>query len=287
VNIDTTKGVGIKITPLRSSKGETVNMEFYIVRYDSQENFEVSAAGNAIYYDYEKCEIKFTIADTPTYVAYKSFAGAAGEDGTGTGNSNIPLLDPNNDYNKYYSLAVQNISLGVDEFIKYLTASSSVNSKFKDAVVTAMAGADSGFPALSKVEAGNLGYYLGEDDANAATNKYYTNTYKYVFADRDADRVVISDTRGIQLNAMGGANVSAIACNKVPITLKIDLDSAFGVVAGRVSAFSTDFKNLYGIYDVKFAEDNSSVTFTYDVLRYSAVSSTGNIVYNDNNIADY
>ena len=72
VNTDTDKGVGIKITPLRSSKGEKVTLEFYIARFGSQGNFETSAKGKAIYYDYEKCKIEFTIADTPTIVDYKS-----------------------------------------------------------------------------------------------------------------------------------------------------------------------------------------------------------------------
>ena len=286
VDTDDQKGVGIKITPQRSSKGKTVTLEFYIARFGSQANYETAASGKAIYYDFKKCEIEFTIEDTPTYVDYKSFAGDAGEDGIGTGNSNIPLLDPNNDYNKNYSLAVQNVSLGVDEMIKYLTASASVNSAFKNAVVTAMAGADAGFPAVSKVENGKLDYYLGET-TTATTNKYYTNTYKYIFTDRDADRVIISDTRGIQLNGAGGATVGAINCVKVPVTVSVDLSSSYGVDEKRINNFATDFNNVYGIYNVVFAEDMSTVTFTYDVVRYTAVSSTGNVVYNDNNIADY
>lgn len=287
VNTDTDKGVGIKITPLRSSKGEKVTLEFYVARFGSQGNFETSAKGKAIYYDYEKCKIEFTIADTPTIVDYKSFADVIGEDGANKGNSNIPLLDPNNDNNKYYSLAVQNVSLGVEELIKYLTAKNSVDATFKADAITAMSKADSGFPALSKVKNGNLNYYLGENETSASDNKYYTNVYKYIFSDRDADRVIISDTRGIQLNGLAGASVNAINCVKVPVTVKIDLLSTYGVDVGRIKAFATDFNNVYGFYNVVFAEDNSSVSLTYDVVRYTAVGSTGNIVYNENNIADY
>ncbi len=94
--------------------------DFYVARYNAESNFKVasgSVTDTALYYDLKPCRITFTVADTPTVKNYSAY------DANNNNKSNVPLLDPNNEYNKNYSIAVQNVSGGVDALLSHLNAS--------------------------------------------------------------------------------------------------------------------------------------------------------------------
>lgn len=268
-------GVGISISPKKSSKGKKITLEFYIARYNSYD-FYSNTTDKAIYYDHKKCTITFSIADTASVIQYSAF------DAANNNKSSLPLLDPNNRYNKYYSLAVHNVSGGVDELIKYLTTrNNTVNETFKADILTEMR-KDLGFPDSGKIENGNLGYYL-----NAKDVANFNDTYQYLFKDRDGDRIRIdTPTAG---NIITGDGVVGTIEN---ITIKVKLLSAYGLNsefgdktdAQITKLISTDFDNMYGLYNISCTTENHEryLSFTYDVVRLEAKGSTGTIGYESN-----
>lgn len=295
-------GVGIRITPKQSSKGKTITIDFYIARYAS--TADVTASNNVLsdhaqYYDYKPCRISFDIADTATQLAFGKYAGGATSTDT---NSLIPLLDPNNDYNNTYSVAVQNVSGGIEALFDYFSAevtpaTNVTKTTFSNAVADLMAAEDPGYPLAAKraADKGNLDYYLGERVSSTSTTTlaetlYYSNKYQYLYSDIDADRVKISsDPNKIGTNR---GSATAIDPKTVNITVSFDLATYFtGIQAtdDLITQFKKDFNNLYGFYDVYFGPKNdteaesgktaTTITFTYDIVTFDAKEATGLIGY--------
>lgn len=283
--VNDANGVGIEITPLQSSKGKTVTIEFWIARYNMQSAFS-SSSDTAIYYDFKPCKIEFKIEDTPSVIEYQAFRDDGNDettDVTDDGNANIPLLDPNNAFNKNYSLAVQDVSKGVDMLIRYLTAvgdTGTVNAAFKKSILDQMNSVDPGFPALSKVDDGNLSYYLGADVSK------YNNVYQPIFADRDSDRIVVSaPSSGILTQSSGAVRGSVTA---VPRTNVVTVNIASYSLSDDIIAYlAKDFNNLYGIYDIVFSADKTTMTFKYDVILFTAIGASGNIPYASDEVSSY
>lgn len=273
--VNNANGVGIRITPLQSTHGREITVKFYVARYNGYDKFDTTA-DSAIYYDYQLCEIKFSVDDTNTIIHYDAFGNDL--------NSNIPLLDPNNPYNKYYSLAVQDVSTGVDELIKYLTTrAATVNTDYKTAILTQMKGEDRGFPDSDKIRNGDLDYYLGATVASAK----YNDVYQYLFTDRDADRVVIS--RLDEYTPIIDTNEIVPSIQTITVTIDISgnlltaLNGEFkgteitAVIANRM--ISTDFNNKYGLYNITFNSDMTKLSFNYDVIQFNAERTSGALVY--------
>ena len=290
------EGVGIYIEPKQSSKGKNIRVDFYIARYNSYGKYsatyssnQYSATDNAIYYDYKQCSIIFSIADTTSVVTYSRYASEA--DG---GMSNIPLLDPNNQYNTHYSLAVQDVSTGVDELIKFITGNhATVNSAFKTAVMTEMK-KDKGFPDKDKIEAGDLTYYL-----NAADLKKYNSdkvnandyVYQFIYTDRDAERITLTNSGTNNSIISSGLGVDG----KVEtITVKVEyLPSSYGITNANANLtaenfgqtllknIATDFDNRYGLYGFAYTTEGGKnyLTFKYDVVTFTATGASGMISY--------
>lgn len=289
--VNDANGVGITISPKQSSKGQQITVEFYVGRFNAYSNFfvtdgEFSASGSdkAVYYDYKKCSFAFDIKDTPSVVHFTAYAGASGD-----GNSNIPLLDPNNDNNKNYSVAVQNASKGFDELINFLTGKAvntavPADNEFKTAIIEQANSKDAGFPRSSKISAGHLDYYLGAD-----ASAKYNDVYQFLYEDRDADKVVISDVNGLSLVGRLGAN-NVITAVKHTVNAVVTLDKetgSFGILSKYLDMsaeelnlmIKTDFDNKYGLYDIVFSDDKSELSFKYDIVTFTANGSTGNIAY--------
>ncbi|MDE5593274.1 MAG: hypothetical protein K2I75_05010, partial [Clostridiales bacterium] len=270
------EGVGIYIEPKQSSKGKNIRVDFYIARYNSYGKYSNATNGdNAIYYDYKQCSIIFQIADTPSV---KTYAAHITDENNRAVNSNVPLLDPNNPYNTNFSLAVQDVSSGVDELIKFLTGNSeSVNADFKTAVITQMKQKDAGFPASDKITSGNLNYYLNSTDVAK-----YDDTYRFLFTDRDSDRVTLARYNETDPIISEGIGVTGDIKN---ITVTVPHS---GYLAGSLSSLTsaelikkinTDFDNRYGLYDFSVDASNNLV-FKYDVILFTATGQSGTIRYN-------
>lgn len=282
------EGVGIYIEPKQSSKGQNIRVDFYIARYNSYGKYNATSAtsnqynatDNAIYYDYKQCSIIFKIADTPSV---KTYAAHITDSDNRAINSNVPLLDPNNPYNTNFSLAVQDVSGGVDELIKFLTGNSeSVNGDFKDAVIAQMQQKDAGFPASSKVTSGNLSYYL-----NATDLAKYDNTYRFLFTDRDSDRVTLARYNETDPIISEGIGVTGDIKN-ITVTVPYT-DYLAGSLSSLTSAellkkINTDFDNRYGLYDFSIDASNNLV-FKYDVILFTATGQSGVIRYSGDSSA--
>lgn len=274
---DVTYGrVGLKITPKQSSKGGTVRAEFYVARYDSYRAFTGTGAtpDNAVYYDYKTCSVQFKIDNTPTYQVIKNF------DETSL-KSLIPLLDPNNKYNDAYSIAVMDVTTGSAKLAEYLKGApfASEADADADALVIAIRDAmktqdEEGYPASSKIKAGNLNYYLDNP------NNYYNDKYMHIFEDRDADMINISRVYWSGVNT----NRDVINATREPIGLSINL-SSHGIAADKkdIATLYKEFDNRYGFYGFAYDATTETLTFKYDVVRLTAKGATGNLAYETTN----
>ncbi|MCH5153906.1 MAG: hypothetical protein J1F71_01705 [Clostridiales bacterium] len=296
---DATNGVGIRIHPLQSSKGKNITLEFYVARYNDYNkytgNSAANVADNAVYYDYEKCNITFSIADTASVIKFVTH--------DGNDNSNIPLLDPNNPNNTQYSIAAQDVSTGIEELIKFLLNdySEEVKSKpefvaFKGAIIKQMKANDVGFPDSDRIERADLRYYL-----NAADLAKYNDTYQYIFADRDSDRIRLAPYADVVGNNIISNNATNVEGTIGTVTVDVALSSAaanstysIDADAGIVKLLSTDFNNKYGLYNFKFStkEEINYLTFSYDVVLFTAKNATGELRYtgttaNDTHVTGY
>lgn len=292
------EGVGISIKPLQSSKGKNIRVDFYIARYNRYDRYNNTANGdNAIYYDYKQCSIIFSIADTPSVITYSAYNAQNGN------KCNIPLLDPNNPYNSVYSIAVQNVSTGVDELIKFLTGNNTtVNPNFKTAVMTEMK-KDIGFPNSENVTKGDLTYYLNTEDLrkyNYVKGADGNNTiaandsvYQFIFTDRDSERIRITTREG-ETTIMDSEVAGAVEGEIKTITVKVEyLPSNFGIAGANANVtadgfgssllklISTEFNNKYGLYGFTYTTENEKnyLSFKYDVITFTAKKATGIIGY--------
>ena len=179
---------------------------------------------------------------------------------------------------------MQDVSGGIDALVKYLknvTTFDKTTDSLYLALLQAMSdpdNGDKGFPLKQKADDGKLDYYLGSD----VKTKYYTDSYKYFLADRDADLIMIADPADLSLGekavvavaqgANGGSVVGQV--NRVSIS-GISLG---GITQTLINNLNTDFNNKYGLYDIKVNDDNTR-SFKYDVVLFEAVDATGNLRY--------
>lgn len=274
------RGVGFKITPKQSSRGYIIVIDFYVARYSYEAGFTADT-DNAVYYDFKKCSFEFIVSDTQTVTNYNAY------DTNNGGKSNIPLLDPNNTYNRFYSVAVQDVSTGVEKLLdEFLRVPSGANAAAKARAIEKLAASDAGFPASAKIEPGNLEYYLGAD-----AEAKYNDRYQFLFADRDADRIV-ADYR--TANALISGTYAAAVGGEIKNITASDIDTGLvlaDITGGKTkeqqlddlrAALVTDFDNRYGLFNVRLTLDGDGkllLTFSYQVLTFEAKSNTGNILY--------
>ena len=296
-----TDGAGIRITPKRATKG-TVTMEFYVARYDCAANFSVTGSGDgatvsdsAVYYDYQKCTVEFTVDNTAAYVEFDDFAGVRPEvDGQidysakPQGNSLIPLLDPNNENNNKYSIALQDVTTGVKALVRYLqgldndAGVDANNNELYKAILGEMRSRDLGFPDSRKIASGNLEYYLGNDQSGTAHNRNnahdkYNDEYQYLFADRDTDLILFSANTPVTVSGSG------VEGTINPIKITIDITSSIN--ATKLENLSTDFLNIYGLYNftrgtrTTDSGEVNTFSFMYNTVLFTARGSTNRIRY--------
>ncbi|MDE6398376.1 MAG: hypothetical protein K2L51_03550, partial [Clostridiales bacterium] len=298
---DTDKNVSFTVTPKRPTQGRAIVMRFWVGRYDYTEKFGVGGTDKR-FYDFKPVEISIKIGNTPIEPIFTT----AGTDSK----SALPLLDANNPYNKYYSIAVMDVSFGLDEIRKILAASGVVN-KSDDPSKPVIAFSDSnaitnlitddvdcGFPAKSKIEKGDLVYYGLATDNN--TSNYYNDKYPYLAKDRDGDVLRFIDINGV--GALQGSNTYFdynVATVQVTIPFVMpaaDADKIRNTFSGTTANSNVPwFDNQYGL-TIALTEDtsattntnNATLTVSYQVLRITAKASMGNgwVSYTKGDISD-
>lgn len=265
VSVSATNTSQIVIEPIRSTNNHTITAKFAVVRYDMSFSYAVD------YYTF-----KFSIANSPAKLKMTS-----SHDDAMQNESIIPLLDTNNTTINTYSIAFQNVSKGIDEFINFISggsANSTEVSAYKNGIISAMASADTGFPAKSKIAAGNLNYYYGSTKAEL----YYDDDYKYMYDDIDGDVIYgISPTHG---------SADSIRTEVVQVTLTLNIQendflhtfiSNKKGVNNAALALNTEFANVYGF---SFNLDSTDrILISYRVLKFTALANTGTISYANSN----
>ena len=262
--------IGFTIVPKQSTAGKSIIIKYWIGRFDSVMNFDnVKDNLSTAFYDFKQASVSVTIADTH---AEKVFTSAADE--SESGNSAIPLLDPNNPDNNTYSLTVMNVSEGFTQVLtklEELLGNTFNRTAAQNALIEDVIANDSGFPATEK--AAKLAYY------NANATSFYNGAYRYLVKDRDDD-ILYLDTA----NPVNPSNNPYFATALRTGDKSVEVFMPFGttVTGDKLAELQNWFQkttnngnvpwfaNKYGFtMDVQ----QEGITFRYEVLTVTALSS--------------
>ncbi len=275
-----THDVSFMVIPKMSTGGRNIVIRYWVGRYDTTAAFGLGANGNG-FYDFKPVEVKVSIGNTYFTPHFTSATDNA---------PTLPLLDPNNPQNRYYSVAAMNVSQGMRDLAAALL-SANVKSYQENALIDLMANEDIGFPSEKKVTEGHLDYY--------GQSAYYDNVYRYFVDDHDGD--------AIEFSRFGAGNVknadSYIAyktdyynytVDRVTLELALDISDAdvikklcdlFGATTGNSKV--PQFNNRYGLTVTLQGENKdengyfasvTGCTVSYEVLRIEATKSMPEVV---------
>ncbi len=262
---------GLIIKPLQSTKGGRVKIEFYIGRYAT--TGDTHANEKQLFFDYKLCTFDFNVLNTPAYKNYQAF--------DNDGYANIPLLDPNNSSNNAFSVAVQDVSSGIEKLVEQFFGG---NTTITEAIYEDIRTEDAkGFPDSNRVTEGRLDYYLNTTDLAK-----YNNRYQYLFADRDADLLMLSSRTSSIAPEFG----SGVTSEKDTVDVSVNLDTITGdeELDTLRKAITYKFDNKYGIYGIKLGktDENYTLEFKFDIVRFVASGSTGTLKYKaERGVSDY
>lgn len=281
-----TGNVSIEITPYQSTKNTAIIMQYYIGRYRSSVDTLASHNSDYLFYDFDAVETKITIANTQA--EFNKFDNRLNGDGS---NISIPVLDPNNSKNNTYSIALTNIQYGLDKLASYFNVTNA--EKFAEYVVGQAYANDTGFPAKQRVADANLArYYIENGDANYSADSYFTDKYKYFAFDTDGDAVSYeSSTEPFA----GTRNYFSCTPQTVEFFIPVDDVSAGFQLTGITDGASSldqynaklrNFNNIYG-FNASVVERDGSLMLrvSYRVMQFTALSSTQNLIYVNNDLA--
>lgn len=280
--------VSIEITPYQSTGNTAIIMQYYIGRYRSDADTLASHDADYLFYDFDVVETKITIANTQA--EFNKFDNRLkGE----KSNISIPVLDPNNANNKTYSIALTNVQYGLDKLAEYFGVGANAD-KFSEYVVEQAYAKDAGFPAKKRVEDAHLERYYedGGTDPNYSADSYFTDSYKYFVFDTDGD-----DIKFFNKTEPYSGTRNYFSCS--PTTIEFDIPINNASLGFQLDGITTDastldqynaklrnFNNIYG-FTATVAEKGSDLVLhiAYDVVQFTAISSTNNLVYVNNDIA--
>jgi len=288
-------GIDFVIKPMRSTGAQSLIIDFPVGRYDTSANYSLVASGSPIFYDVQYTSVAVKIENTQLTPEFTTETTYEETNGDTTNLPTIPLLDPNNPQNNTYSLALTDVSTGLDKIYTALfnfvsanngnitldTSGSTVQDGLKW-LISEIAKNDPGFPAQAKIEAGNLLYY------NQYAEKYYNNRYVYMASDIDCDKLTLENVNNVHSNSLTSGTVSENGVEiykyeKITKTLNFpftigasgdknkilsDLKDLFEATDNNVGV--SQFDNKYGI-DIEVTDNG--LTLKYDVLTIIALRS--------------
>lgn len=207
--------VQIALYPLRATGADKIIMTYYVGRYDTAAKFvagdggDMSSKTDPTFYDEFQVQVEITVANTKA-VGNLVTSYLGGDEDTNNPadfdyNATVPLLDPNYELNRYYSIAVNDVSadfavlknvLGMSKNLTQNPAGSTYTDVYDTLFYGQMAVKDFGFPSKVKQTDAGMRYLY---QASYLQDRY-TGVYKYFVYDRDGDPIVPSFGGTIQSN---------------------------------------------------------------------------------------
>lgn len=298
------------IKPMRSTGAQSLIIDFPVGRYDTSANYSLVASGLPIFYDVQYTSVAVKIENTKLTPEFTTETTYEETNGDTTNLPTIPLLDPNNPENNTYSLALTDVSTGLDKIYTALfnfvsanngnitldTSGSTVQDGLKW-LISEIAKKDPGFPAQAKIEAGNLLYY------NQYANKYYNNKYVYMASDIDGDKLTLENVNNVHSNSLTSGTVSENGVEiyrYAPVTKTLELPFTFdaNISPDDKTAILNSLKDLFeatdnnvrvsqfnNMYGIDITVTDKGLTLQYTVFTITALRSMSSsyIGYNADN----
>lgn len=278
---DGANDIQIEVVPRKGTSGRILQMQFYIGRYDNSTNYKNATT----VFESKQVYIDFEITNSENSAI--QFSGENLYD-------NI-LLDLSNEANKYYSITASDVSGGFTELSSALSAmtgtdASEFNALFLDSAIEK----DKGFPGSAKALEHNFAHY------NSEASSLYNDYYKFFMYDIDGDFINITgadNTPGVVYQSSATTAMSTIS---VLVDIKTLIgDGDFATYGDSLSTYFTNghFDNKYNFntYNsvsssvgngVVYDSVNGTLTVTYQVVTFTAVSETGTLYAGENQAID-
>ncbi len=279
------------ITPKRATQGKAIIIKYNVGRYDSVSNFDKVDGGTPYFYDTKLVNVRVGVDNSDLTANFVTSKNVASDGDPAVMMSRIPVLDPNNSVNNTYSLAVMDVSTGLEQIRDIAKSKVSGYSLTDEALYDLIASGDTGFPRSDKVEKGNLLYF------NKYAGAYYNDRYEFLAYDHDGDIVTvdrISNVSGIN-SVQGSTEYFSYNIVEKTVVFELGLNAAGdAAIIGQLKELFTEtdnnmhvpeFDNQYGLR-ISVA-DNGDITVKYDVLTISATKSMpGDYVgYTENDVS--
>lgn len=304
------------IKPMRSTGAQSLIIDFPVGRYDTSANYSLVASGAPIFYDVQYTSVAVKIENTKLTPEFTTATQTTvdGSDDTVT-LPTIPLLDPNNPENNTYSLALTDVSTGLEEictalekFVNNTNGDNGTNNKLTlntsagnlsemNWLISEIAKKDPGFPAQAKIKAGNLLYY------NQYAAKYYDNKYRFMASDIDGDKLTLENVNNVHSNSLTSGTVSENGVEiyrYAPVTKTLELPFTFdaNISQNDKTAILNSLKDLFeatdnnvgvsqfnNMYGIDITVTDKGLTLQYTVFTITALRSMSSsyIGYNADN----
>lgn len=309
-------GIDFVIKPMRSTGAQSLIIDFPVGRYDTSANYSLVASDSPIFYDVQYTSVAVKIENTKLTPEFTTATQTTvdGSDDTVT-LPTIPLLDPNNPENNTYSLALMDVSTGLEEiytalkeFVNNTNGDNGTNNKLTlntsagnlsgmNWLISEIAKKDPGFPAKAKIEAGNLLYY------NQYAAKYYDNKYRFMASDIDGDKLTLENVNNVHSNSLTSGTVSENGVEiyrYAPVTKTLELPFTFdaNISQDDKTAILNSLKDLFeatdnnvgvsqfnNMYGIDITVTDKGLTLQYTVFTITALRSMSSsyIGYNADN----
>ena len=283
--------VQIEIFPYRATKpNEKIIMTYMVGRYDTAAKFTASKT-DPVFYDFFEASAEITIANTKAVgsqiTPYLIANGGNGYyDPENLVNSSIPLLDPNYELNRYYSIAITDISSGFAALNNALNSGATAKlSEFERTIQAAAATADKGYPAATKASDAYMRYLYNQ----SYLDTYFNGDYQYFVFDRDGDRIDVSQFN--QTIASGGKKYFDLKKETVSLTVALDGSNCISFDdSAKLMRAIDDFNNTYGLTvsyaknedgELELVDGKVMLTVSYAVITITANVSTNTVSYGE------
>lgn len=273
--------VQIALYPLRATGADKIIMTYYVGRYDTAAKFvagdggDMSSKTDPTFYDEFQVQVEITVANTKA-VGNMITSYLGGDDDNNNPadfdyNATVPLLDPNYELNRYYSIAVNDVSADFEVLKNVLGSGKNQNgapagSVYDDAYDTLFYGKilkeDSGFPSVAKQDDPGMQYLY----RTSYLQKRYDGKYKYFVYDRDGDIINPTLNGTVQNNKQ-----TYFTLAQKTVKLSFENQSSGSVDANHLIAFTRDAvaRDYLRTFGIVVSEETKTVEIEQDGVTTS------------------